>query len=542
MNVEFPATRNIIITGFMGTGKTTIGRLVAGRLDRPFFDMDDRIEAHFGKPIARVFAEDGEAAFRAVEAELCREFAQQQGIVLSTGGGALVGGLLGATNRSVLAETGVLICLTASVDAILERVEHAQNRPLLPGDRAERHRRVRELLHERRHAYAAIPHRVDTTGRYPNAIADDVIDTLAAEVEAPGMTRISVQEPGGSSYDICLGEGLLAQTGRLLVNRGLRPGPAAIVTNPDIAVHYAEPLCESLQQAGFSPTICTVPEGEHHKTLATIASIYDQLLAVGLDRRSPVIALGGGVVGDMTGFAAATYLRGVPFVQIPTTLLSMVDASVGGKTGVDLPQGKNLVGAFKQPHVVVMDADVLASLPAAEFRSGLAEVIKHGIIGDPDLFVQLEEHGPTSMVQLLADAVRVKVRIVEEDPFEQGRRALLNLGHTIGHAIELVSNFHVRHGEGVALGLVASARMAAALGRCTTALADRITAAVERHGLPTSLSGYDADAIIAAMGHDKKRAGKTLRFIIPQDLGDVVIIDDPGRPQVLAAVNSILRR
>ncbi len=536
MTAEFPADRNIIITGFMGTGKTTIGRLVAGRLRRPFYDMDEHIEAHFGKPIPQVFAEDGEEVFRAAEAQLCRQFAQESGIVVSTGGGAL----LNPANRSVLAATGVLICLTASVDAILERVEHAHHRPLLPGDREERRQRVRRLLDERRPAYAAIPHQVNTTGRYPNAIADEVLATLAAESEAPGMTRIPVQEPGGS-YDICLGDGLLAHSGKLLANRGLRPGPAAIVANPDVAAIYGELLADSLSQAGFAPTLCTVPEGEQHKTLATIATIYDQLLAAGLDRRSPVIALGGGVVGDMTGFAAATYLRGVPFVQIPTSLLAMVDASVGGKTGVDLPQGKNLVGAFKQPHVVIMDAAVLSSLPAAEFRSGLAEVIKHGIIGDPELFMQLEQHGPTGMTQLLADAVRVKVRIVEEDPFEQGRRALLNLGHTFGHAIELVSGYRVRHGEGVALGLVASARMAAALGHCSPTLADRITALVDRHGLPTELSGYAADAIIAAMGHDKKRAGKTLRFVIPRDLGDVTIVDDPGREQVLAAMNSILR-
>jgi 3-dehydroquinate synthase len=536
MTFDFPAERNIVITGFMGTGKTTIGRLVAARLGRPFYDMDDQIEARFGKPIPRVFAEDGEDAFRAAESELCRRFGEESGIVLSTGGGAL----LNPTNRSALAANGVLICLTASVDAILERVDHANNRPLLSGDREERRRRVRRLLDERRAAYAAIPHQVNTTGRYPKAIADEVIQVLAADAEVPGMTRIPVQGPGGS-YDICLGDGLLAHAGKLLLSRGLRPGPAAIVTNPDVAALYGELLCDALGQAGFAPTLCTVPEGEQHKTLATVASIYDQLLAAGLDRRSPVIALGGGVVGDMTGFAAATYLRGVPFVQIPTTLLSMVDASVGGKTGVDLPQGKNLVGAFKQPHVVIMDAAVLASLPAVEFRSGLAEVIKHGIIGDPNLFMQLEGHGPTSMTQLLADAVRVKVRIVEEDPFEQGRRALLNLGHTFGHAIELVSDFRVRHGEGVALGLVASARMAAALGLCSPALADRITALVDRHGLPTSLSGYDADAIVAAMGHDKKRVGKTLRFVIPRGLGDVALIDDPGRAVVAAAVNSILQ-
>jgi 3-dehydroquinate synthase len=333
---------------------------------------------------------------------------------------------------------------------------------------------------------------------------------------------------------------LLAQAGKLFVNRGLRPGPVAVISNEAIAGQQYPALQTGLEAAGFAPFLCLVPEGEQHKTLATISNIYDQLLAAGLDRRNPLVALGGGVIGDMTGFAAATYLRGVPFVQIPTSLLAMVDASVGGKTGVDLPQGKNLVGAFKQPHLVIIDADVLESLPAAEFRSGLAEVIKHGIIGNPDLFVQLEEHGPTSMVHLLADAVRVKVVVVEEDPFEQGRRALLNLGHTFGHAIELISNFEVRHGEGVALGLVASSNMAVELGRCAPELAARIRNVVDRVGLPTQWSGIDPEAVHAAMFFDKKRSGKTVRFIIPQALGDVVMIDDPGGDVVRRALDTIL--
>ncbi len=187
--------------------------------------------------------------------------------------------------------------------------------------------------------------------------------------------------------------------------------------------------------------------------------------------------LGGGVIGDMAGFAAATYLRGVPFVQLPTSLLAMVDASVGGKTGVDLPQGKNLVGAFKQPQVVIMDTAVLSTLPSDEFRSGLAEIVKHGIIGAPKLFVQLENEGPINLVQLVADAVRVKIEVVEEDPFERGRRAVLNLGHTFGHALELVSEYTLRHGEAVAIGMVAAADMAAELGRCEPALAERHHAA-----------------------------------------------------------------
>lgn len=350
---------------------------------------------------------------------------------------------------------------------------------------------------------------------------------------------IPVKNPLGS-YDICLGEGILDNSGALLSSRGIRHGPAAIITNKDIAAAHANPVIESLSAAGYEPSVCILPEGEEHKTLATIATIYDHLLAHGMDRRAPVISLSGGVIGDMAGFAAATYLRGVPFVQIPTSLLAMVDSSVGGKTGVDLPQGKNLVGAFKQPELVLIDTTVLSTLPPAEFSAGLAETIKHGIISDPALFEQIETVGPTSLVEMVADAVRVKVNIVEEDPYEQGRRATLNLGHTFGHAIEIVSKFSVRHGEGVAIGTVAAANMAVSLGRCEPALAKRICKTFEHVELPVTLSGYSADEIIVAMSHDKKRVGKTLRFIIPQSLGNVTIIDDPGIEVVRQAVESIL--
>ena len=284
-----------------------------------------------------------------------------------------------------------------------------------------------------------------------------------------------------------------------------------------------------------------MPEGEEHKTLATVSSLYDQFIAAKLDRKSPVISLGGGVIGDMAGFAAATYLRGVPYVQIPTSLLSMVDASVGGKVGVDLPQGKNLVGAFKQPQVVIIDTEVLETLPAAEFRSGMAEVVKHGLIAQSDLFEQLENEGPANLTQLVADAVQVKVKIVEEDPYEEGRRALLNLGHTFGHAIEQASEYAIRHGEAVAIGMVAAMRMAVNLGRCDTALAERTEKLLERLGLPTFASDLNLEQVLAIMGTDKKRAGKKLRFIIAQGLGDVVIIDDPGSEYVRRALASVLR-
>ncbi|MBI3959808.1 MAG: 3-dehydroquinate synthase [Chloroflexi bacterium] len=527
---------NISLTGFMGTGKSTAGRLLAARLGREFVDMDERLVAHFGEPIADVFAQEGEAVFRRAETQLCHELAGQNGLVIATGGGALVN----SENRDALAASGPLLCLSADPETILARVEAATDRPLLPGGRAEKLAHIENLLARRRAAYASIPLQIPTDRCTPQQIVERVADALAANDEVAGMNRISVATPEGTTYHICVADGLLAQTGRLLANRGLVQGKAAIVTNPVIAGLHVETVAESLAAAGFEPVICTVPEGEQHKTLASIASLYDQFLAAGLDRRSPVIGLGGGVIGDMAGFAAASYLRGVPFVQIPTTVLSMVDASVGGKTGVDLPQGKNLVGAFKQPSLVVIDPAVISTLPAAEFRSGLAEIVKHGIIAAPEIFRRLEGDGPSSLGQLVSDAVRVKVDVVVDDPFEMGRRATLNLGHTFGHAIEQTSQYAVRHGEGVALGLIAAAHMAGETGHCDLALEERIRRLLSRLELPVTLPGYGVDAVYAAMFFDKKRQGKTLRFILPRKLGEVEIVNNPGEAYVRRALERVL--
>ena len=526
---------NLTITGFMGTGKTTVGGILAERLGRRLVDMDERIEEDFGKTIAQIFADDGEALFRQAEARLCQTLARESDLVIATGGGTLVS----EENRQALESGGPVVCLTAGVDTVLQRVETFEDRPLLPGDREEKRRNIERLLLSRRDAYGQIPLRVPTDGISPEVVAERVLDTLAGNNEIAEMTRITVPTPEGH-YHICIGEGILAQAGRLLSNRAVAKGQAAIVTNADIAAHYADILSESLQKEGYTPVLCLVPEGEARKTLATVHSLYDQFVAAGLDRRSPIIGLGGGVVGDMAGFAAATYLRGAPFVQIPTSLLAMVDASVGGKTGVDLPQGKNLVGAFKQPVVVIIDTDVLAQLPAAEFRSGLAEIVKHGILGAPDLFRQMEEKGPANLTQMIADAVRVKVDVVIEDPFERGRRATLNLGHTFGHAIEQVSGYRLRHGEAVAVGTVAATRMAVALNRCDAETAGRIESCLDKLGLPTTVSGLDLDEVYAMMFQDKKRSGKMLRFIIPLTIGDVVIIDDPGARLVREALASVM--
>lgn len=349
------------------------------------------------------------------------------------------------------------------------------------------------------------------------------------------MKTITVRTPTGQ-YSILLGPGLLKEIGLHLHALGFG-GRCGVVTNPLVGSYYAEPVLDSLRRAGFDPVRCDIPDGEQHKTLATVASLYNQFLAAGLDRKSPILALGGGVLGDTAGFGAASYLRGVPLIQIPTTVLSMVDSSVGGKTGVDLPQGKNLVGAFKQPELVLIDPDVLQTLDPAEYRAGLAEVVKHGLIAAPDLFAALQS-GDYDLTWLLFEAIMVKVRVVEEDPFEQGRRAVLNLGHTFGHAFEQLSNFELRHGEGVAMGLVCAADLAADLGYAEPALKTEIITLLQALELPTQHPGYAPEAIQQAMMTDKKKVAGQLRFILPRAIGDVDVFRDVPP----AAVRNVLAR
>ena len=533
---------NIVLTGFMGTGKTAVGREVARRLGCPFVDMDAVIEARAGKPISRIFSEEGEPVFRQMEADLCWELAGQDGAVIATGGGALVN----PANRETLAASSVLVCLQAGVDEILERVGEAKDRPLLsvsdPGGE------VRQLLAARRDAYAAIPWQVDTNGRTPSQIADEIVALASCRT-------LPVATPGGR-YNIHIGSGTLRYLGGALRAAGVPEGTrVALVSNTTVGPLYLDAAQAVLAQHGFSPFPCILPDGEEHKTLATVHDLYGQLLAGDLDRSGVVLALGGGVTGDMAGFAAATYMRGVRFVQVPTTLLSMTDASVGGKTGVDLPQGKNLVGAFKQPELVFIDLDVLATLPAPEQRSGMAEVLKHGVIGDAGLFHELASklrHEPArSQVvaadqsavhitpDLLARSILVKIEIVQQDPFERGRRAVLNLGHTTGHALERLSGFSMRHGEGVAIGMIAAARISEALGRADQGLADEIAGVLSAAGLPVTCPARPATSITTAMRHDKKRRGKRLRWALPTEIGRVVLADDVPEAVVLAVLHEM---
>lgn len=359
------------------------------------------------------------------------------------------------------------------------------------------------------------------------------------------MPTIPVNIPG-SNYEVRVEPGLLGQTGKIL-RQLTHASKAAIITDSNVGPLYLQALTQALQQAGIEPIAATLPAGEAHKNLTTLLPIFDALLAKQMERSTPVLALGGGVVGDMAGFVAATILRGVPFVQIPTTLLAMVDASVGGKVGVDAAAGKNLIGAFHQPIAVLADPLVLSTLPPAEMRGGLAECIKHDIIRDAAGFADLEKNilraftGDVAyLTELVAHNVAIKAKVVAADPYEKGERAHLNLGHTFGHAIELASNFKIAHGQAVALGTCAAAFAAEKLNLLSDGDQQRIRALTAKAGLPTGGLDIDPDAIVQAMRTDKKVRDGKIRFILPEGIGGAVIRDDLETQVVQGAIRSLL--
>ena len=347
-----------------------------------------------------------------------------------------------------------------------------------------------------------------------------------------------VVELGARSYPVVVGCDLLDELGPRLASLGFR-GRGALVTGERVGALYAERAVASLRAAGIEPTVVTLPDGEEHKSLGSVSVLYDRLLEAHLERRSPVVVLGGGVVGDLAGFAAATLLRGLPTALVPTTLLAQVDAPIGGKTGVNHALGKNLIGAFHQPRLVLADVALLRTLPRRELVTGLSEVVKYGAIGDRALFEQLEagvetllEPGTEALVPVIAACARQKAAVVADDEREErGGRAVLNFGHTVGHAVEALTGYREwLHGEAVAIGMVAAARVSRALGRCAPATVDRLERLLKRTGLPTEIpGGLTPEALAQAMQSDKKSSDGRIRFVCLEAIGRTGFVELTGR-------------
>jgi 3-dehydroquinate synthase len=337
---------------------------------------------------------------------------------------------------------------------------------------------------------------------------------------------------GNTSYDIHIGSGILRQSGNQLRKQGFS-GKLTIITNPTVKALYGKAIEQSLLSAGFTVTFLTIPDGEEQKSLETAGKLYLELASKHVERTTPILALGGGVIGDLAGFVAATYKRGAPLIQIPTTLLAQVDSSIGGKVAVNHGQLKNEVGAFYQPRLVISDINILATLTPKALGDGLAEVIKYGVIRDNRLFSYLEENmdkiklsDTPSLEEVVFRSAVIKAEVVAKDERDLGLRAFLNYGHTVGHAVESALDFRVSHGEAVAIGMLAAARISREMGILATGELVRLEILITKAGLPTKAPNLDLERLVSVMKHDKKVQKGRVRFILPRSLGEVFITDD----------------
>lgn len=509
----------------MGAGKSTVGPLLAEKLKLPFLDSDALVAQSARASIAEIFSAGGEAAFRGLEREVIAEVLAGPDAVVALGGGAL-----GDPVTCAALEWATVVHLHVEVGDALKRIGDPASRPMLAREDP------RALYERRMPAYERVADlRVETKERTPA----ELVDLIAAQVDRPiaeqpretspateiGAPRRVTVNLGERSYDVVVGTGLAPR----LTSFVSLPGDAeraVLVTHPGLQ-DRALAVVESFSESGIDARIVTVPEGESSKSLPVVGKLLEDFASHGLHRADLVIGLGGGVVGDLAGFAASLYHRGIAVVHLPTTLLAQVDAAIGGKTGVNLTAGKNLAGTFHQPLAVLCDIDLLAGLPGEELRSGLAEVTKYGFLMDPFLLDLVETRTGELMgrdegllVEVVARCAAIKAEIVSADEREGGRRAWLNYGHTFGHAIEKVIGFEgIRHGEAVALGMIAAALLADELGRVENACVERHRSVLSAAGLPVTAK-LDLKALEAAWIHDKKyRRG--VRFVLLMQPNDM---------------------
>ncbi len=560
------APQRIVLVGLMGSGKTAVARLLAKRLGRPwsYIDTDDMIVADDGRQIPQIFAESGEAEFRARERAVIARLERSEQIVISTGGGAP----LDPVNRRRLWQNALVVFLRARPETLAGRVSGGggrttESRPLLSG--GDPLLRLRELAAERTPVYELADWTIQTDALFPDQVADELLhvhqrfgeqlvaragrerawqedDPAAAEPNFAARVRTPTAE-----YPIYTGPGELGRIGERMGAAGLK-GRATVVGDERVAALYGEAALGSLRGAGFEAEIVSIPPGEEQKHLGTVARVYDRLIERRSERGDPIVALGGGVATDLGGFVAASYLRGVPLVHVPTSLLGMVDAAIGGKVGVDHARGKNLIGAFYQPRLVLADTDVLQTLPPRDLTAGWAEVIKHGLILDPGLLHAMERDAakalaldPEVTAAILRRSAQIKAKVVSGDEREGGQRMILNYGHTIGHGIEAATGYSaVLHGEAVAVGMQGAAAIAVRQGLLSPEVAETQRRLLERYGLPLRWPGVDPEAVLQAMTLDKKVAAKKQRWVLLTGVGRTVIRDDVPAELVRTIVAELL--
>lgn len=517
--------RPIFLVGFMASGKSTVGRELAALLDRPFVDLDDMIEAGAGQSVQSIFADHGEAHFRRLEAAALGEAIAGPPAVVATGGGAP------CYQRGLerMRDAGLVVSLDASLDRLLARVSDPATRPLLAKPAEE----LRALYQLRQPIYRQAHAAVRTDEATPREVARRVAGLVhaAAGIPAFALPSASLVALADRPAPVIVADGSLARVGELAWRALGSAGTLGLVSDSNVAPLYGERVRAALEAEGFRVVSATVPAGEGAKQFSEFERLCGAMVEGGLDRHSAIVALGGGVVGDLAGFVAASLYRGIRVIQVPTTVLAMVDSAIGGKTGINIAAGKNLVGAFWQPSFVLADPEVLATLPARERRAAFGELVKYALLDSEELFDQVDAVAPAmaadtrEIPQELGEVIRrcaaIKSWIVTRDEREEtGERALLNLGHTVGHAIEAATDYAgFLHGEAVAIGLVAACRVSAALGIADADLEARTVATLERAGLDVALDPWLRDDVLSRIGVDKKRTGSRIRFVTLRAVG-----------------------
>ena len=542
---------NIFLTGFSGSGKSAVGSAVAQRLGWTSVNMDAEIVRSQGAAIEDLFRQHGEARFRDLEREVLASVCEHDRQVVATGGGVAAD----ERNRELMRRSGVVVCLEAAPEVLHDRLQRqassateAEIRPLLAGN--DPLARIRELKALRQPAYSMADWIVQTDSLDIADVAEEVVRfwerVSAMDSRFPGAS--SVVKVASGDYPVWVGWGIIADLGQRAVQI-VSPSAAYVITDSG-AYRHGRAAQASLEAAGVPAHILQLPSGESSKALRTVNVIYNWLAGRRATRGDLVLAVGGGVVGDVAGFAAATYLRGMPFAQVPTSMLAMMDSSIGGKTAVDLPEGKNLVGAFHQPKFVLADVGTLDTLPERELVSGWAEAIKHGLILDEPLLSTFEDH--VDEIKALdrdtaTDAIRrsiaVKADVVSKDEKETlGIRTLLNYGHTIGHAIEAATGYtKFRHGEAVSIGMMGAADVGQHMGMLSADAVERQSRVLQQYGLPLSCGPIDVDALNDAMRMDKKTVGKSIRWVLLEGIGNAVSRSDVPEGFVQNAVARLVR-
>ena len=547
--------QRIFLTGLSGSGKSTVGREVARLLGWDLVDTDDLLAERMGLPVGQVFIEYGEQRFRELESEALEAASRQERVVIATGGGAVIA----EANRRFMHGQGLTVYLQVTVETAWQRIqEHMRQsettviRPLLAG--ADGQQRLADLYVARTRWYEQAVLQVNTEELSP--------DMLARQIVAGALVHGYLSSPSIAQEVITLNLATVSSQARVAWG-GLHHLPQAlqlsgfsskgqrvfIVTDSEVGQLYAEPVKALLTSASFVPHVFTIPAGESSKSLLCFEYIMDWLVEHGAEHTEPVIALGGGVVGDLAGFVAACYHRGVPLIQVPTTLLAQVDSAIGGKTGINHPLAKNLIGAYYQPKLIMVDPALLLTLPERVYREGWAEIVKYGVILDAELFEMLEKNAAALrsrsnedvLTSIVARCIRLKMDVVARDERDGGLRNILNYGHTFGHALEAIAGYGTwLHGEAVSVGMEVAARIAVAQGLFSQDNAVRQHKLLRALDLPVNCPGVDFEAILAAMGRDKKVRDGRMRWVLPTSIGHAEVFKDIPLEAVLEAISVLI--